>query len=129
MIVAPRFSCHLGSSWIKDQTQVSCTGRQIPSCWATREAPYIFFFNNFISCFLISVSSSLKLTFVRRVIPIYDLTICMCVCVFVIDLTGKETTRNDGKIWKISSLCSRLCSRVGWLFRVVIPPYCWKYCL
>ena len=28
-----------GSSWFRDKTQVSCIGRQVLYCWATREAP------------------------------------------------------------------------------------------
>ena len=34
--IDPRY---VGSSWIRDQTPVSCIGRQILYCWATREAP------------------------------------------------------------------------------------------
>ena len=30
---------HVGSSWIRDWTRVSCTGRQVLYHWATREAP------------------------------------------------------------------------------------------
>ena len=32
-------SCSRGSSWTRDQTRIFCIGRQIPHCWATREAP------------------------------------------------------------------------------------------
>ena len=38
-LVAP---WHVGSSWIRDRTHVSCTGRQILYQWATREAPEEF---------------------------------------------------------------------------------------
>ena len=38
---------HLGSSWTRDRTHVSCIGRQILYHWTTREAPSsIFFFLN-----------------------------------------------------------------------------------
>ena len=42
------FSCstHVGSSWIRDGTHVSCSGRQILYHWATREAPDISFLSN-----------------------------------------------------------------------------------
>ena len=33
---------NMGSSWIRDKTHVSRTGRQIVHQWATREAQYIF---------------------------------------------------------------------------------------
>jgi len=33
----------LGSSWLRDQTHVSCIGRQILYLWATREAPFCLF--------------------------------------------------------------------------------------
>ena len=33
---------NMGSSWIRDKTHVSCTGRQMLHHWATREAQYIF---------------------------------------------------------------------------------------
>ena len=39
VLVAPR---HVGSSWIRDQTCVSCFGRQILYHWATREALFTF---------------------------------------------------------------------------------------
>ena len=32
-------SQHVGSSWTRDQTSISCIGRQILYHWATREAP------------------------------------------------------------------------------------------
>ena len=38
-----RVGCHSfskGASWPRDQTHVSCIGKQILYCWATREAPY-----------------------------------------------------------------------------------------
>ena len=35
-LVAPQ---HVGSSWTRDRTCLSCTGRQILYHWATREAP------------------------------------------------------------------------------------------
>ena len=38
---------HVGSSWIRDRTCVSCTGRQILYHWVTREARV---FNNFWEC-------------------------------------------------------------------------------
>ena len=41
--VAPR---HVGSSWIRDPTRVSCLSRQILSHWATREAPQNYNFWN-----------------------------------------------------------------------------------
>ena len=34
---------HVGSSWIRDQTSVSCIGRQILYHWITREAPTFHF--------------------------------------------------------------------------------------
>ena len=47
---------HAGSSWTRDRTHVSCTGRQIPYCWATREAPQahyidcaLYFYYHYIS--------------------------------------------------------------------------------
>ena len=39
-------SRHVGSSWIRDQTRVSCIGRQIPHHWATRETPVAYFWLN-----------------------------------------------------------------------------------
>ena len=40
-LVAPQ---HVGSSWIKNWTHISCIGRWIPNHWATREVPSIFHF-------------------------------------------------------------------------------------
>ena len=39
-------SRHVGSSQVRDQTQVSGTGRQILSCWTTREAFRYFSYKN-----------------------------------------------------------------------------------
>ena len=41
---------HVGSSWIRDQTRVSCSDRQILHHWAAREAPL-----HFLSYFLIEM--------------------------------------------------------------------------
>ena len=40
-LAAPR---HVGSSWIRDQTGVSCIGRQILYLWTTRESLELFWF-------------------------------------------------------------------------------------
>ena len=40
-LVAPQ---HVGSSWTRNQTGVSCIGRWILYHWATKEARFIFFF-------------------------------------------------------------------------------------
>ena len=45
-----------GSSWLKNQTRVSCIGRQIPYHWATREAP--IYFKHSINSVYISISIS-----------------------------------------------------------------------
>ena len=34
---------YVGSSWVRDQTRVSCIGRQILYHWATRKAPEVIF--------------------------------------------------------------------------------------
>ena len=39
-LVAPG---HVGSSWIRGQTRVSCVGRQILYHWATRKAPSFYY--------------------------------------------------------------------------------------
>ena len=40
---------HVESSWIRDQTRVSCIDRQILYHWATREVPSLSLINNNIS--------------------------------------------------------------------------------
>ena len=44
---------HVGSSWIRNQTHVSCVGRHILYRWATRETQRLFFFNG--DGFLVSI--------------------------------------------------------------------------
>ena len=55
-LVAPR---HVGSSWIRDRTRVSCIGRWILHHWATREALHWDFSKNWtrlhcLKCVLLS---------------------------------------------------------------------------
>ena len=54
------FSCSRDSSQPRDQTLISCTGRQILHCWATREAPNVSIWiakprTHFITAKLLSV--------------------------------------------------------------------------
>ena len=49
---------HLWSSWIKDGTHVSCTGRGILHHWATREAPMFLFQQDLITGSTLLVMSS-----------------------------------------------------------------------
>ena len=46
-LVAPR---HVGSFQIRNQTRISCVGRQIPHHWATREAPHQYLCTETLLC-------------------------------------------------------------------------------
>ena len=52
-VVAHRLSCsrHMESSWTRDQTHVSCIGRQIPNHCATKEILFISFYSLLVECF------------------------------------------------------------------------------
>ena len=58
----------MGSSWIRDQTHVFCTGRQILYYWATKEAPQY----SFLLVFMVSLH-------VRKASHYFIcLLVCMC---------------------------------------------------